>query len=65
MKKPLRLNELKTRIATNAKTSVFYICVETTIHLLLYDLHDCTFKYIIVTRVYCIVKHIYIVMQAP
>ena len=28
----------------NAKISVFVICVEATIYLLLYDLHDCTFK---------------------
>ena len=28
----------------NAKTSVFLICVKVIIHLLLYDLHDCTFK---------------------
>ena len=28
----------------NAKISVFVICIEATIYLLLYDLHDCTFK---------------------
>ena len=28
----------------NAKISVFVICVETIIDLLLYNLHDCTFK---------------------
>ena len=28
----------------NAKTSVFVICVEAIIFLLLYNLHDCTFK---------------------
>ena len=28
----------------NAKSSVFVICVEAIIFLLLYDLHDCTFK---------------------
>ena len=28
----------------NAKISVFVICVEAIIHLLLYNLHDCTFK---------------------
>ena len=28
----------------NAETSVFAICVETIIYLLLYNLHDCTFK---------------------
>ena len=40
--KKLRLNNLKTRIAVNAKISVFVICVEAIIYLLLYDLHDCT-----------------------
>ena len=40
--KNLRLNNLKTRIAVNAKISVFAICVEAIIYLLLYDLHDCT-----------------------
>ena len=29
----------------NAKVSVFAICVEAIIYLLLYNLHDCTFKY--------------------
>ena len=28
----------------NAKVSVFVICVEAIIYLLLYNLHDCTFK---------------------
>ena len=28
----------------NPKTSVFVICVEGIIHLLKYNLHDCTFK---------------------
>ena len=28
----------------NAKISVFVVCVEVTICLLLYNLHDCTFK---------------------
>ena len=28
----------------NAKISVFIICVEAIIYMLLYDLHDCTFK---------------------
>ena len=28
----------------NAKTSVFVMCVEAIIYLLLYNLHDCTFK---------------------
>ena len=42
--KYLQLNNLKTRIAMNAKTSVFVICVETIIYLLLYNLYDCTFN---------------------
>ena len=29
----------------NAKISVFVICVEAIIYLLLCNLHDCTFKY--------------------
>ena len=29
----------------NAKISVFVICVEAIIYLLLYNLHECTFKY--------------------
>ena len=42
--KPLRLNNLKTKTAMNAKISVFVVCVEAIIYLLLYSLHDCTFK---------------------
>ena len=34
------LNNLHTRIAMNAKNSVFVICVEAIIYLLLYILHD-------------------------
>ena len=40
----LRLNNIKNRKAMNAKISVFVICVEATIYLLLYNLHDCTFN---------------------
>ena len=40
----LRLNNLKTRTAMNAKNSVFVICVKGIIYLLLYNLHDCTFN---------------------
>ena len=29
----------------NAKISVFIICVEAIIYLLLFNLHDCTFKF--------------------
>ena len=42
--KTLRLNNVKTRSAINAKISVFVICVEAIIYLLLYNLYDCTFK---------------------
>ena len=42
--KNLQLNNLKTRIAMNAKISVFVVCIETIICLLLYNLDDCTFK---------------------
>ena len=38
--KNLRLNNLKTRTAMNAKISVFVISVEAIIYLLLYNLHD-------------------------
>ena len=41
--KTLRLNNLKTRTAMNAKTSVFVICVKVIMYLLKYNLHDCTF----------------------
>ena len=44
VKKTLRLNNFKTRTDMNAKTSVFVICIEAIIHLLLYNWHDCTFK---------------------
>ena len=42
--KTLRLNNLKTRKAMNAKVPVFVTCVEASIYLLLYNLHDCTFN---------------------
>ena len=42
--KTLRLINLKTRAAMNAKMSLFVICVEAIIYLLLYNLHDCTFN---------------------
>ena len=38
--KTLLLNKLKTRADMNAKISVFVICVETIIYLLLNNLHD-------------------------
>ena len=42
--KNLRQNILKARTAMIVKFSMFVICVEATEYLLLYDLHDCTFK---------------------
>ena len=45
MNKTLRLNNLKTRTDMNAKISVFVICAEAIIYLLLYNLHDCTFNF--------------------
>ena len=42
--KTLRFNNLKTRAAMNAKTSLFICCVEPIIYLLLFNLHDCTFR---------------------
>ena len=42
--KTLRLNNLKTGAAINAKVSVFVVCVEAVINLLLYKLHDYTFN---------------------
>ena len=34
----------------NAKISVFVICVEAIIYLLLYNLHDCTFKVVFIKK---------------
>ena len=42
--KTLRLNNLKTKTAMNAKVSVLFLCVETIIYFLWYNLHDCNFK---------------------
>ena len=42
--KTLRLNNLKTRTTVNAKISVFVICLEAIIYLLLFNLHNCTFN---------------------
>ena len=44
--KTLRLNNLKTRTAMNEKVSVFINCVEAILHLLFYNMHDCTFHYL-------------------
>ena len=30
----------------NAKISMFFICIEAIVYLLLYNLHDCTFNFI-------------------
>ena len=46
MNKNLRLNNLITRTAINAKIFVFVICIEAIIYLLLHSLHDCTFKFL-------------------
>ena len=35
----------------NAKISVFAICAEAIIYLLLYNLHDYTFKFTIITKI--------------
>ena len=40
--KTLRLNNLKTKTVMNSEISVFVICVEAIIYLLLYNLHDST-----------------------
>ena len=42
--KTLRLNNFKTRTDIDAKMSVFASCVKVIIYLLLYNLHDSTFK---------------------
>ena len=42
--KTLWLNNLKTRTTVNTKISVFVICVEAIIYLLLRNLHGCSFK---------------------
>ena len=44
MNKTLRLNNIKIRAAMKEKISVFVICVEAIIYLILNNLHDCTFK---------------------
>ena len=50
--KILQLNNSKTRTAMNAKIPVFVICIEAIIYLLLYNLHDCTFKTVMKTHSY-------------
>ena len=40
----LQLDNLKSRTAMYEKISVFVICVVVILYLILYNLHDCTFK---------------------
>ena len=47
MIKTLRIINLKTRTAMNAKILVPVICVEAILYLLLCNLHDCTFRHCI------------------
>ena len=42
--KNLRLDNSNTKTAVNAKISIFIICVEAIIYLLLHNFHDSTFK---------------------
>ena len=44
MNKTLQHNNLKTKTVMSAKILVFIFCVKKVIYLLLYHLHDCTFK---------------------
>ena len=53
--KTLRLNNLNTGTAMNVKIPVFVICVEAVIYLLLYNLHECTFKFCICDKLKTIV----------
>ena len=50
--KTLRLNPLKTRTAMNARISVFVICVEVIIYLLLHNFHDCTLLSLVSVRIF-------------
>ena len=43
--KILWLSNLETRVALNVKISVFVICDKAIIYLLLYSLHDSSFKH--------------------
>ena len=45
--KTLRFNNLKNRTATNANVPVLVMCVKAIIYLLLYNLLDWTFKYLV------------------
>ena len=50
--KTLRLNNLKTRTAMNAKISVFVFCADKIIYLLLCNLHDCAFNMLLEVFIY-------------
>ena len=39
----------------NVKMSVFVTCVEAIMYLLLYHLHDCTFKQFFISIKFCII----------
>ena len=52
MNKTLQVINLKIRTAMNAKISVFVICVEAIVYLLLYNLHEYTFKKLTPTQLY-------------
>ena len=49
--KTIRVNNIKTRKAMNAKISVFIICVKAIIYLLLYNLHD--YIILLTVKLYC------------
>ena len=55
--KTLKFDNLKIWTSMNAKVSVFVICVEATIYLLLYNLHDCTFNIVICYNMVVIFKY--------
>ena len=44
LNKTLRVNNVTTAVAINVKIAMFVISVEVIIYLLLYNLHDYTFK---------------------
>ena len=44
LNKTLRVDNVTTAVAINVKIAMFVISVEVIIYLLLYNLHDCTFK---------------------
>ena len=57
--KTLSPNNLQIRTVINAKISVFVVCVEAIVYLLLYKLHGCTFNvYIYFTGIFFVVFHL-------